>query len=1056
MHGFTKSFARSRSRLVAAAALLAAALLAPGVALAQDGDFACADQAQVSPALIAQAQQRVSAADGISLADALSSDSVFPSGETLGLSTTGKARVVVIRVSFPASEDGTEEAQTIPEYETDDELLGMFNAEQDSENPCYPYESLHAYYERSSLGKLDIKATQVVDYTAKYPRSHYEAADGDNELFVEAAEGVDGSVDFSECDANNDGYIDAVYLQFAGKVGEWGSRWWPQKSTLSEDSDYGQRTFDGKRIHAKVLISTMEGGSYDVTGERTVIIHETGHVLGLPDLYSQASDKGPGVGTFDMMDTNAGDQNGLFKWLLGWVTTDDITFVRVTSSGIYVRQGSGEVVRYDDAATLDLSAYTSDTTAETGGFIAISTDESILSGNLFCSFYLLQFDHAAGNQAVTYNGQLLGHGVRAFRVQAGLNDDQTNFKKNNTFGVKDNQLFEVLDPTEGGAQYEYGAFMHKGQVVSPTTTPSSNFRGSQQTGYSGITFEIVDETDASAQVKVSWTAKSAEGEFALTPSTSNRAVNGSNNLSFSTSWLALNNSACKDDVYLLIDGEKYVVADNYDERVGTLDITLRLNPGVVSADSAVQLVVPAGYFDLGLDNQGNETYSDEIRLDLDVAELQKIVASGTYESTATGNVNSRQYSDVVCDPDGNGYFFQATYGPNDGDGTLQLVCLSADGSEAAVTNVDTSAVAQAVAGAKMQVVDLGDGTAYLHSIPYDTSSQGHDAWIDLSSGEVLATYESGSLGDNVSVCSLNGNATLVITLSNGSAMAVVLERSGSAITCSYVLLPSAGERSVDVCGDAGENYVWAACAGQNVAPDCEGLLMLHGADDVLAAGDGGSTQASVSFKLANNYKVYDVKVKGDKVYVAAATIDPSTDSLKQQVLVYSMDGQLEGATDVSAISTDSAKIKVSDNGSVAWACDVTELQALAGGYTTGQVILVDGATNEVTELGVQGVPAGAWLGSSWLEVSPCVGEKQGGVQHMRWSLTVAIGEGAQPAPSPDPDPTPDPDPDPAPAADDDADQPDSALPQTGDATNALPLALLAGGVAALVARWRLV
>ena len=1046
------------SRLAAAGALLVAALFAPGAAaLAQESDYACADQAQVSPALIAQAQQRVSASDGISLASALDSDTIFPSGDTLGLSTTGEARVVVIRVSFPASEDGTEAAQTISEYETDTDLLNIFNAEQDSENPSYPYESLHAYYERSSVGKLDIKATQVVDYTAKYPRSHYEADGGDDELFIEAAEGVDGAVDFSRCDANNDGYIDAVYLQFAGQVGEWGSRWWPQKTTLSESSDYGQRTFDGKRIHAQVLFCTLEGSSYDAASLRAMIIHETGHVLGLPDLYSQLEAKEPGVGTFDLMDNNTGEQNGLFRWMLGWVTADDITFVRVTSSGIYVRKGSGEVVRYDDAATLDLSAYTSDTTGETGGFIAISTDESILSGNLFCSFYLLQFDRAAGNQAIMHNGEPLGHGVRAFRVQAGLRDDQDDFKKNNTTGVKYNQLFEVLDPTEGGADFEYGAFMHKGQVVSPTTSPSSNFLGSQESGYSGITFEVVDETDASAQIKVSWTARSSTREFTLTPASSNRAVNGSNNLSFKTSWITTHNEACKDDVYLLIDGEKYVVPDGYEEASGTLELTLRLNAGVLTAGSTVELVVPAGYFDLGLDNQGNEFYSDEIRLDLDVADLQKIVASGTYEATATGIVSGRQYSDVATAPDGRGYFFQAIYGPDEGDKTLQLVRLSDDGSEASVTNVDASAVAWGKSGSQMQVADLGDGTAYLHSIPYGygASSQGHDAWVDLATGEVLATYESGLLGENVVAGSLNGNAALVLTLSKGSAMAVVLERNGSAVTSSTVELPSTAEHGVDASGIAGENYAWAACTGENAAPNYEGLLALYAADDVLAAGDGATAKASVSFKLEGNLKVYDVKVKGGKVYLAACTDDPATGGYKQQVLVYSMDGQLQSATDVSGLSGVSAQILVSDNGSVAWIDSVTEPQSLTGGYITGQVIFVDGATHEVTELGVQGAPAGMWLGGSWLEVGPCAGESLGGDFHMRWSLTAAIGEGAQPEPEPGPDPSPRSDPEPeTKAASDGAAASASALPQTGDAAPELALVLLGAGGAMLAARRR--
>ena len=52
------------------------------------------------------------------------------------------------------------------------------------------------------------------------------------------------------------------------------------------------------------------------------MIHETGHALGLPDLYDYNVDVGPdgGVGGFDMMDATRGDHNCFSKWLLDWIT----------------------------------------------------------------------------------------------------------------------------------------------------------------------------------------------------------------------------------------------------------------------------------------------------------------------------------------------------------------------------------------------------------------------------------------------------------------------------------------------------------------------------------------------------------------------------------------------------------------------------------------------------------------------------------------------------------------------------------------------------------------
>lgn len=337
---------------IAALALVAASLVFPNFTFAETDDTVpFQSQHEVSPALLAQAQQRISGTSEASLLDE-SNDSLFPTGETLGLSTTGKARAIVIRVDFPASEDGSEAAETIPENETDEDLLNAFNGPQDATNALYPYESLHAYYERSSFGKLDYQATAIAHYTAQHPRSYYASSASAEGLFAEALNGVDDQIDFSQADANNDGYIDAVYLQFAGECGQWATTWWPKKANFSDDNILGQLDLDGKHVCSAVMLSTRMhwSGVFE-----QVLIHETGHVLGLPDLYAYGDHSGLGTSTFDMMDNDIGDQNGLFKWLLGWITPEDITYVLTTSEGVDVRIGTGEIVHHDDAASIDLT-----------------------------------------------------------------------------------------------------------------------------------------------------------------------------------------------------------------------------------------------------------------------------------------------------------------------------------------------------------------------------------------------------------------------------------------------------------------------------------------------------------------------------------------------------------------------------------------------------------------------------------------------------------------------------------------------------------------------------
>ena len=142
----------------------------------------------------------------------------------------------------------------------------------------------------------------------------------------------------------------------------------------------------------------------------STLIHETGHVLGLPDLYSyrrtsaDAAERS-GCLTFDLMDNNTGDTNAFFKWMLGWVDEGKVVRVVANADGVDVLR-DGALEHYDEHS-LDqvLSAFTGSDLQECGGFIAVSDSEDLLDPGkgLFSSYYLLQYDRYAGNQsAVSY------------------------------------------------------------------------------------------------------------------------------------------------------------------------------------------------------------------------------------------------------------------------------------------------------------------------------------------------------------------------------------------------------------------------------------------------------------------------------------------------------------------------------------------------------------------------------------------------------------------------------------------------------------------------------
>ncbi|WP_322354803.1 M6 family metalloprotease domain-containing protein [Paratractidigestivibacter sp.] len=1063
-----KSFARGR-RLAAAVALLAAALLAPGTALADDARvFTCADNQEVSPALLAQAQARLGGSDAVSLASVL--ESVDDTGSTLqqppsstplGLSTVGKVRGIVIRISFPASEDGSEGAMTIPADETDEQLLQAFNGEADSSSALYPYESLHAYYQRASYGKLDIQVSQVVNYTAKYPRSHYEGSSVPQALFVEALQAIDDDVNFADFDANNDGYIDSVYFQYAGPNGEWGSTWWPSKFDTGYLAELAGLQLDGKKVCGCSKINTIAADGAAALFLRTVI-HETGHLLGLPDLYAYKSNPtGHGVGTFDMMSTNEGDQNGFFKWLLGWLDPEDITFVYVSEAGVDVRRGTGEVAHYDDSATIDLAAYTSDIYDKTGGVAVVSSDKRVLDGNLFCTFYLLQFDHAAGNQAISDGASPLGHGVRAFRVMAELNEYKTDFKKSNcTYGYSGNQLFEVLDPKLDGFGKEFGAFMHKGDVVSPTTNPSSNTMGSQEIGYTGVTFEIVSEVDDSAQVKCSWTKKSEDATFSLEP-TKSEGITGANHFQLKSTWPAAQYYSPSESVYLEVGGEKYPVDWSYDLASGVMTVDVYCNPGTLPSGSKFELVVVAGVFDIGTDENGKSVMSDEIRVPLSAAgNFVPIDKSGVYEGPKAGWFTSYVTSEVALDPDGRAYFFESykdkqTY-------FLRLYRVGEDGQSATSVSVDRSAVLGESENGPMKVVDLGDGMAALISSKVDGSSTPltmcRIAWIELSSGKVLATRDVSALRITYRFFCLDGN---LVYWDSGCSTADMLRMGyvdGAIVDLDAIPLGLSG--SVSCLGGAGDGYVFAVV---NVSDEQDAkAVSFYRTSDLLAAG-GEGVACALSVAIPDCLAVSGTTVAGGRIYVLCRVYAGADGKeLVNQLRVFSLEAELLDTIELGSFYILNGEVKVSDNGTVA--CATSNLSVTENNRNcVGKVVFYDPATGETSVLGdAQGI-SGVWLGERWLEVGQNFSvdyDDDDPATQVRWALTKEFAKtpadpDADPDPDPDPDPNPEPDSGPAvtTATQTNAGSSTSCLPTTGDESPvALATVLAFAGLCALACR----
>ena len=110
------------------------------------------------------------------------------------------------------------------------------------------------------------------------------------------------------------------------------------------------------------------------------MIHETGHALGLPDLYDY--DTNPprgGVGHLDMMDSNWGDHNCFSKWLLDWITP------------IVISCNTGEVI-------LNASGTSKD---------AVLIWPNVGLDDIFSEFFMVQNRHRAGNDTTMWTNTKL-------------------------------------------------------------------------------------------------------------------------------------------------------------------------------------------------------------------------------------------------------------------------------------------------------------------------------------------------------------------------------------------------------------------------------------------------------------------------------------------------------------------------------------------------------------------------------------------------------------------------------------------------------------------------
>ena len=352
---------------------------------------------------------------------------------SIGLPSTGNIDCLVVPVQFS-------DTQAITSADLE-KLNKAFNGTAADTG----WQSVSSYYALSSYNKLNLNydiwgvniGTSGNVFTASHDSTYYnnynqtvDVGDytytqyGDEVILLEVLEWLEGQIDLTKYDTNNDGCIDAVYLIYSADVDYQSdsSIYWAYVTWYS-----GNRQFDGKDAYYYLFAGfdfmdedadRADGTEYSGTIEglninASTYIHETGHLMGLDDYYDydMTVGSGEGLGGADMMDYTVGDHGVYSKIMLGWITPT--------------------VVTESKTFTIEPSTTSGDCL-----LVMLDFDNSYFSEYLLIDLYSatgLNALHASQANSYLYDGA--SYGVRIYHVSSSVNnpysDEYGSFTDNN-------------------------------------------------------------------------------------------------------------------------------------------------------------------------------------------------------------------------------------------------------------------------------------------------------------------------------------------------------------------------------------------------------------------------------------------------------------------------------------------------------------------------------------------------------------------------------------------------------------------------------------------------
>ena len=322
-----------------------------------------------------------------------------------------------------------------------------------------PYESLKSYYSRASYGQLTLTGTVFATYRPAYTRASMGTSPTTaqrQELIKEAllnAQAQNPSLDFTQFDNNNSGYIDYFAVLWTGPDTGWSNFWWAYQTSWSYSTT--PFTIGGKRLKRYVWQWVANAG-YPTRNapyfDPKTLIHETGHALGLPDYYDYDTAVGPkgGVGDLDMMDGNWGDHNCFSKFLLDWITP---TVITTSASGVTLVPAG---------------------TNQNGNAIMLINNNP---GSAFGEYFMVQNRQRVGNDAGVNqpaDGLLIWHVDSQLDPATGNADYlyDNSYTEHKLLRLMEADGLEEIEASSS-SRANAGDYYQTGKVFGPTSNPSS-------------------------------------------------------------------------------------------------------------------------------------------------------------------------------------------------------------------------------------------------------------------------------------------------------------------------------------------------------------------------------------------------------------------------------------------------------------------------------------------------------------------------------------------------------------------------------------------------------